>query len=875
LTLTGEVLPGADRFRHLRRVAEEKMTNTSNKNERFDMKNSVLAWVLATRFVFYLVLTLWAALGVPSVALGQNSRIEQGQIFSSALTNNLLGDSGTRPFSVYLPPSYDSSQKRYPVVYALHEYGGSHHDMEALQPSLDAMTATGTIGEMIVVFVNGTNRLWGSQYLSSPVIGDYETYITKDLVTYIDAHYRTLATWKSRGITGVSMGGFGSMRLALKFPEIFSVAVPNAGYYNALGDDAQFAFQLLAQEHPTNLTQFDQLTFPLNWAQSLLAGLLPDLQRPELYTDSPYELINGQLVPVDAAQQRLQDGDVLHGELGRYLNQPVRLNAIKIVCGTNDSLIAQARDFTNALTVAGLNFTYEEHSGGHLYVPELSLPFLSTNLQGAEPYVPPPPPRIIPTASLQHQAADLGGRASFAVTASGAAPLAYQWMLDGHELAGQTNRTLTFSAVQAADEGDYTVVATNLAGTVTSDPVRLWVVPPASKFIKANFTNSLGRLPYFYLLPTNYNATGSYALELIFPGGYDENMVANESLNLAATKTVVSYRQQERDPLIQVWLAKRAGDASSPWTDAYLRQASALLDQFIPQFHVNTNRVHVATISEGFHAAWDLIAMKPAFFAGALLVAGYQGASPAASLTDVPVWACCARDDAAGQLSNTQAAVRALRLAGGNVRYTEYATGTYYGYDTHTGSLLMAAATPAIIDWQLAQRRGAPSTAQPLLTITNPTAQTVWLTGATNLSLAGSALALDQNVTRVAWENTANHQTGVATGSNAWNVTNLPLTANRTNVMIVTGTSTSWAPACGGNTTFNDTLTVVCSPVQATLALQGTSALLNWTGGGPPFRIQRATDLIAADWMDVLSDATPPVILPVTGPCGFYRIVGR
>ena len=45
-----------------------------------------------------------------------------------------------------------------------------------------------------------------------------------------------------------------------------------------------------------------------------------------------------------------------------------------------------------------------------------------------------------------------------------------------------------------------------MAGAVTSEPARLWVVPPASAFIKGNFTNDSGlRLPYFYLLPTNYN----------------------------------------------------------------------------------------------------------------------------------------------------------------------------------------------------------------------------------------------------------------------------------------------------------------------------------------------------------------------------------
>lgn len=117
-------------------------------------------------------------------------------------------------------------------------------------------------------------------------------------------------------------------------------------------------------------------------------------------------------------------------------------------------------------------------------------------------------------------------------------------------------------------------------------------------------------------------------------------------------------------------------------------------------------------------------------------------------------------------------------------------------------------------------------TTEPLLTLTNPTTQDVWFTGATNLNLAGSATALDQNVTRVAWENTANRLTGVATGSNTWSITSLPLTANRTNVIVVTGATTSWAPACGGNTTFNQTLMVVCSPIQATLTLDGPNALL-------------------------------------------------
>ena len=67
------------------------------------------------------------------------------------------------------------------------------------------------------------------------------------------------------------------------------------------------------------------------------------------------------------------------------------------------------------------------------------------------------PPSLTPTTNLQHQAIHIGTTASFTVTASGTAPLGYRWRLDGAELLGQTSNTLTFSAVQPSDEGDYTV----------------------------------------------------------------------------------------------------------------------------------------------------------------------------------------------------------------------------------------------------------------------------------------------------------------------------------------------------------------------------------------------------------------------------------
>jgi hypothetical protein len=63
--------------------------------------------------------------------------------------------------------------------------------------------------------------------------------------------------------------------------------------------------------------------------------------------------------------------------------------------------------------------------------------------------------------------------------------------------------------------------------------------------------------------------------------------------------------------------------------------------------------------------------------------------------------------------------------------------------------------------------------------------------------------------------------------------------------------------------------------LRATLVLQGAGATLNWGGGVPPYRVQRATDLALGDWTDVLTNAVPPVTLTLERRAEFYRIVGQ
>lgn len=354
------------------------------------------------------------------------------------------------------------------------------------------------------------------------------------------------------------------------------------------------------------------------------------------------------------------------------------------------------------------------------------------------------PPKITPTTNLQHQAVHVGSNAFFAATASGTAPLAYQWWLDGRELPGQTNNTITFGAVQPTDEGDYTVVITNLAGAAASEPARLWVVPPPSAFIRGDFTNGTYRIPYYYLMPTNYSPAYSYPLVCLFHGLCgDEITFTNVSncngahwpgyANFAETKVFASYRQQERDPAFVLWPTYTAGN-SAPGDSRYLQQMTNLLADLTSRFNIDTNRVYVGGMSSGDVDGWDTVGLRPGFYAGWLLfAAGDSASTPARVIKDVPLWSFCAQNDEYGNLPGAQSAIRSLRLAGGNPIYTEYVTGG------HLGSCLMALSTPAMVDWLLAQRRGVAPTHEPLLGITNPTTQAVLFTGAANLNLAGSA----------------------------------------------------------------------------------------------------------------------------------------
>lgn len=152
------------------------------------------------------------------------------QLHSAALATNLLGDTADRSVLVWLPPDYETSSRRYRTVFLLHGYGARvpGHDSWLrsyggfhLGRALDAMHAQGELTDLIVVAVDGANSLGGSFYRDSPVSGNWDAYITQEIVGLVDARLRTIPLASARGITGHSMGGYGAFVLATLHPDVF------------------------------------------------------------------------------------------------------------------------------------------------------------------------------------------------------------------------------------------------------------------------------------------------------------------------------------------------------------------------------------------------------------------------------------------------------------------------------------------------------------------------------------------------------------------------------------------------------------------------------------------------------------------------------
>ena len=327
-----------------------------------------------------------ATTNAPAPIAGARAVIVQHiKVHAPTIEGNLEGESADRDALVMLPPGYASNPKRhYPVLYALHGYsiGAEQWVKEIHVPqTIEGAFAKGA-REMIVVFPDSKTIHNGSMYSSSVTTGDFETFIARDLIRYIDTHYRTIPDRLSRGLAGHSMGGYGTARIGMKHSDIFgAIYMMSPCCMSArMGGgpmDAQAGAALEAVKSPADSAK---LPFGLRAQLATAAAWSPNPKNPPLYLDLPTK--NGVSQPDVlarwAANAPLAFVDQYIGNLRSY-------RAIAIDVGDQDGLKIDAGKLHDILDSYGLANSFEIYPGTHVSnvafrFPDHVIPFFSEHL---------------------------------------------------------------------------------------------------------------------------------------------------------------------------------------------------------------------------------------------------------------------------------------------------------------------------------------------------------------------------------------------------------------------------------------------------------------------------------------------------------------
>jgi S-formylglutathione hydrolase FrmB len=345
---------------------------------------------------------------------------------SKILRGNRLGDPYKRPLHVWLPPQYEKSNDRLPVLYDLVGFTGSgpaHTNWRAFDENVPERAARliheGKMGPAIIVFPDCFTALGGNQYINSSAIGDYADYITKELIPFVDKEFRTLASRDHRGCFGKSSGGYGAIIHGMKYAKYWGAIASHSG-------DAYFDFVYM-NDWPRTLTELmkyrnkKRVAGAINvvreeknaakgvddgrvknflqhmWKNeksssseghammilAMAASYDPDPEAP-LGFRLPFNLETGERI--EARWKAWQQHDPVN-LVGKHRTALKSLHGIFIDCGWRDQYHIHfgARILSKRLQAADIKHTYEEFDDTHSsidYRMDVSLPFLYRMLKG-------------------------------------------------------------------------------------------------------------------------------------------------------------------------------------------------------------------------------------------------------------------------------------------------------------------------------------------------------------------------------------------------------------------------------------------------------------------------------------------------------------
>lgn len=166
--------------------------------------------------------------------------------------------------NVVIKPENYSEKKHYPVVYLLHGYSDNYAKWVKTVPSIKSLS---TRYQIILVCPDGGYSSW---FMDSPIDStcQYETYITKELLPYIDAHYFTIQNRKARAITGLSMGGHGALYIAIRNKNLFQDAGSMSGGVDLRASTKKFDIARRIGDYGNHKAEWDNRSV-INMVRSL------------------------------------------------------------------------------------------------------------------------------------------------------------------------------------------------------------------------------------------------------------------------------------------------------------------------------------------------------------------------------------------------------------------------------------------------------------------------------------------------------------------------------------------------------------------------------------------------------------------------------
>jgi S-formylglutathione hydrolase FrmB len=181
----------------------------------------------------------------------------------TALTHSQIMNQDIK--AVVISPDHYNRHQKYPVLYLLHGFSGNYSDWVKKAPNVIHLADQ---YQCIIVCPDGNFASW---YFDSPMSREwqYETYVAKELVNWIDHHYATIADRSGRAITGLSMGGHGALFLAIRHQDTFGAAGSMSGCVDLIPFSKSFGISQVLGEYESN---------PQRWKDNSVINMLDQIK---------------------------------------------------------------------------------------------------------------------------------------------------------------------------------------------------------------------------------------------------------------------------------------------------------------------------------------------------------------------------------------------------------------------------------------------------------------------------------------------------------------------------------------------------------------------------------------------------------------------